>query len=69
MGFDSAHRQMTNVRYVRVAAGRDSRDAAPVRAVLHGGLAQPLEVNVNPGHSAAKPVVPSPLDTDVARQC
>lgn len=54
LGVDSAYRHTTNDHYIRVAVGRDSRDAAPVRAVLRGGLAVPLEVQVNTGQRTLK---------------
>ena len=47
VGFDAANRQSPDERYVRIAAGRDYRDAAPVRGVHQGGLAETLEVEVN----------------------
>jgi transglutaminase-like putative cysteine protease len=37
VGFDATHGLVTNHRYVAVAAGRDSRDAAPVRGAFKGG--------------------------------
>ncbi len=46
VGFDPANRQCPNERYVRIACGRDYRDAAPVRGVRIGGLAETLEVQV-----------------------
>jgi len=47
VGFDAANRQSPDERYVRIAAGRDYRDAAPVRGVHQGGIAETLEVEVN----------------------
>ena len=46
VGFDAANRQSPDERYVRIASGRDYRDAAPVRGVHQGGLAETLEVEV-----------------------
>lgn len=47
VGFDAANRQSPNERYVRIACGRDYRDAAPVRGVRRGGIAETLEVEVS----------------------
>jgi transglutaminase-like putative cysteine protease len=47
VGFDAANRQCPDERYVRVACGRDYRDAAPVRGVRVGGSAESLEVDVS----------------------
>lgn len=47
VGFDAANRQSPDERYVRIACGRDYRDAAPVRGVQLGGVAETLEVEVN----------------------
>jgi transglutaminase-like putative cysteine protease len=47
VGFDAANRQSPDERYVRIASGRDYRDAAPVRGVQLGGIAETLEVEVN----------------------
>lgn len=47
VGFDAANRQSPDERYVRIASGRDYRDAAPVRGVRLGGLAETLEVDVS----------------------
>jgi transglutaminase-like putative cysteine protease len=47
VGFDAANRQSPDEHYVRIACGRDYRDAAPVRGVHHGGLAETLEVEVS----------------------
>lgn len=52
VGFDAANRQSPNERYVRIASGRDYRDAAPVRGVRLGGVAETLEVDVNISESA-----------------
>jgi transglutaminase-like putative cysteine protease len=53
VGFDAANRQCPDERYVRVACGRDYRDAAPVRGVRQGGIAETLEVDVSIGERAA----------------
>jgi|CXWL01.1.fsa_nt_gi transglutaminase-like putative cysteine protease len=52
VGFDAANRICPNERYLRVAAGRDYRDAAPVRGVRRGGGAESMEitVSVSAGH-------------------
>lgn len=47
VGFDAANRQSPDERYVRIGCGRDYRDAAPVRGVRLGGLAETLHVEVN----------------------
>jgi transglutaminase-like putative cysteine protease len=47
VGFDAANRQAPDERYVRIACGRDYRDAAPVRGVRIGGVAESLEVQVS----------------------
>lgn len=47
VGFDAANRQSPDERYVRIGCGRDYRDAAPVRGVRMGGLAETLEVEVS----------------------
>jgi transglutaminase-like putative cysteine protease len=47
LGFDAANRQSPDERYVRIACGRDYRDAAPVRGVRLGGIAESLEVQVS----------------------
>jgi transglutaminase-like putative cysteine protease len=52
VGFDAANRQSPDERYVRIATGRDYRDAAPVRGVRLGGVAETLEVDVNISESA-----------------
>lgn len=52
VGFDAANRQSPDERYVRIACGRDYRDAAPVRGVRLGGIAETLEVTVSVAESA-----------------
>ncbi|MGI8560656.1 MAG: transglutaminase domain-containing protein, partial [Luteimonas sp.] len=47
VGFDAANRQSPDERYVRIACGRHYRDAAPVRGVRLGGIAETLEVDVS----------------------
>lgn len=49
VGFDPANRICPDERYVRVAIGRDYRDAAPVRGVRVGGGEELLEVQVRVG--------------------
>lgn len=51
VGFDAANRQSPDAHYVRIACGRDYRDAAPVRGVRLGGLAESLEVTVSVAQS------------------
>jgi len=45
-GFDAANRQSPNARYVRIACGRDYRDAAPLRGVRLGGRVETMHVEV-----------------------
>lgn len=47
VGFDAANRQCPDEHYVRIASGRDYRDAAPVRGVRRGGIAETLQVDVS----------------------
>lgn len=47
VGFDAANRLSPDERYVRIACGRDYRDAAPVRGVRLGGIAETLNVEVD----------------------
>lgn len=49
VGFDAANRICPDERYVRIAIGRDYRDAAPVRGVQLGGGAESMEVAVRVG--------------------
>ncbi|RDC59496.1 uncharacterized protein HME9302_00686 [Alteripontixanthobacter maritimus] len=46
VGFDVSNGISPDPRYVRVATGRDYRDAAPITGISFGGLAENLEVNV-----------------------
>ncbi|MGH8173235.1 MAG: transglutaminase family protein [Rhodanobacteraceae bacterium] len=46
VGFDAANRICPNEHYIRIACGRDYRDAAPVRGLQQGGLSETLEVSV-----------------------
>lgn len=46
VGFDISNGISPDPRYVRVATGRDYRDAAPVTGISFGGLGQALTVNV-----------------------
>lgn len=55
LGFDAANRQSPDERYVRIACGRDYRDAAPVRGVRLGGIAESLEVLVSVAESGPPP--------------
>ncbi len=47
VGFDAANRICPDEHYVRIACGRDYRDAAPVRGIHHGGVSETLEVSVS----------------------
>jgi transglutaminase-like putative cysteine protease len=47
VGFDAANRICPDEHYVRIACGRDYHDAAPVRGVRHGGVAETVEVSVH----------------------
>jgi len=47
VGFDAANRCVCDDRYVRIASGRDYRDAAAVRGVHPGGVAEAIEVTRN----------------------
>ena len=46
VGFDAANRACPDEHYVRIACGRDYRDAAPVRGLHQGGGEETLEVSV-----------------------
>ncbi|GIX35110.1 MAG: transglutaminase [Lysobacteraceae bacterium] len=46
VGFDPANGVCPTEAYVRVAAGRDARDAAPVRGMRQGGAEEALGVSV-----------------------
>lgn len=46
VGFDPANRCCPTDGYVRVAIGRDARDAAPIRGCREGGAEERLEVTV-----------------------
>ncbi len=54
VGFDAANRLCPDERYLRVAVGRDYRDAAPVRGVRRGGGAETMEVRVTVAPSLAQ---------------
>ncbi len=47
VGFDVSNGISPDPRYVRVATGRDYRDAAPVTGISFGGAAQALRVDVS----------------------
>ncbi|MCG6118683.1 MAG: transglutaminase family protein [Aquimonas sp.] len=47
VGFDAANRVAPDEHYVRVACGRDYRDAAPVRGLRRGGAEETLDVTVS----------------------
>lgn len=52
VGFDPANRVSPDEHYVRVACGRDYRDAAPVRGLRRGGGDETLDVDVRITQSA-----------------
>ena len=54
VGFDAANRKSPDERYVRIGCGRDYRDAAPVRGVRLGGVAETLHVEVNIAETTQK---------------
>ena len=47
IGFDPAHNLCPTDRYIRVATGLDSRDAAPVRGSRIGGLDEAMTISVH----------------------
>lgn len=46
VGFDISNQISPDPRYVRVATGRDYRDAAPITGVSFGGVSEDLEVDL-----------------------
>lgn len=46
VGFDISNGISPDPRYVRVATGRDYRDAAPITGISYGGVAQDLQVEL-----------------------
>jgi transglutaminase-like putative cysteine protease len=46
IGFDPANRCCPDERYIRLASGRDARDAAPIRGVSRGGGTEAMDVSV-----------------------
>lgn len=50
VGFDAANHICPDERYVRVAIGRDYRDAAPVRGIQVGGDSERMDVVVRVGN-------------------
>ena len=46
IGFDPAHGVCPTDRYVRVACGADSADAAPIRGARHGGRNEQMKVEI-----------------------
>jgi len=54
IGFDPAHGLSTTDRYVRIAAGLDYLDAAPIRGARIGGAGESMSVSV---HIAEGPVI------------
>lgn len=53
IGFDPAHGLCTDERYIRVAVGRDSLEAAPIRGARIGGAGEKLAVQVHLSEGAA----------------
>jgi transglutaminase-like putative cysteine protease len=54
VGFDPSNRCCPDARYIRLGAGLDARDAAPIRGIARGGLtAERLEVAVSVAATAA----------------
>lgn len=47
VGFDPSNGISPDPHYVRIAVGRDYVDAAPVRGIRQGGIAETLEVSVS----------------------
>lgn len=47
VGFDPSNGISPDPHYVRIATGRDYSDAAPVRGIRQGGIAETLEVSVS----------------------
>jgi transglutaminase-like putative cysteine protease len=47
VAFDPSHGVCASERYVRVAIGSDSNDAAPIRGARQGGFSEHLNVSVN----------------------
>lgn len=47
VGFDISNGISPDERYVRVATGRDYRDAAPITGISYGSISQALEVDVS----------------------
>jgi transglutaminase-like putative cysteine protease len=52
VGFDPSNRVSPDEHYVRVACGRDYRDAAPIRGLRRGGADETLAVDVRITQSA-----------------
>lgn len=46
VGFDPANATCPDARYIRLGSGFDARDAAPIRGVAHGRVAEALDVTV-----------------------
>jgi transglutaminase-like putative cysteine protease len=46
VGFDPANRCCPDDRYIRLGAGSDARDAAPIRGIARGGGEESLDVTV-----------------------
>lgn len=55
-GFDPAHGLCPDERYIRIAVGRDSLEAAPIRGSRQGGDGETLDVSVHlsPGPTLAE---------------
>ena len=46
VGFDAANACCPDDRYIRLGSGFDAQDAAPIRGVVQGGVAETLDVSV-----------------------
>jgi transglutaminase-like putative cysteine protease len=54
VGFDPSNGISPDPHYVRIAIGRDYTDAAPVRGIRQGGIAETLEVSVSVSENGAQ---------------
>lgn len=54
VGFDPTNDCCPDDRYVRLGAGRDAQDAAPIRGVSRGGAGEAIEVSVEVWDAAQK---------------
>ena len=51
VGFDVANGVSPDEHYIRLAVGRDYKDAAPIRGVRHGGGDEEMEIHVKVGRA------------------